>query len=148
MPALYNLAYISETTRELQPAEIDALLLDAQIFNATCGVSGVLFSGNARFFQLLEGPESSVLHVFDRLKRARAHRNIEVLVAAPIQDRNFATWHMGFLKSPESAIQELSQASWSDAFPITRTSSEKSDGLGLLLYYWNKWLAEIPVPVA
>ncbi|MBS0215429.1 MAG: BLUF domain-containing protein [Proteobacteria bacterium] len=147
MADLYNLAYISETARDLLSAEIDGILLDARMFNASHGVSGVLFYGNERFFQLLEGSKESVLHVFDRIKLAKSHQNINVLSQSPIPDRSFASWHMGFIENPGSAIQELAQAAWIDSFPVTRTRTEKSEGLGMVLYYWNKWLAEAARPV-
>ncbi|MGG6462393.1 BLUF domain-containing protein [Solilutibacter silvestris] len=142
MADLYNLIYISESTRDLLPVEIDGILIDARAFNASCDVTGVLFYGPNRFFQLLEGPKESVLQVFERLKLAKSHWNIEILHESPTLERSFSSWYMGFIEAPESAIQELSQSSWIDSFPITRTSHQKPKGLGLVLLYWNKWLAE------
>src|SRR5690606_22705061 len=98
--------------------------------------------GDGRFFQLLEGSEEGVKKTFNRLSSASSHNNLRVLSQGPVAARMFESWHMGFVRAPTSAMQELSQAAWEEAFPYTRSDAEKSEGLGLLVYYWNKWSAE------
>ncbi len=147
MPSLYGLTYVSESTRDLLPDELDAVLLDARLFNASVGVTGALLYSDGRFFQLLEGPEESVKKAFDRILQAKSHSNVKQISSFAVHERSFESWHMGFVRPPATAIQSLSQAAWEDAIPYTRSGVEKSEGLGLLLYYWNKWAAE-PFPSA
>lgn len=142
MADLFALTYLSEETRSLLPEELDAILLDARMFNAAEHVSGVLFYGDGRFFQLLEGPEEGVTRTFERLSSAKSHKNLRVLSQGPTSARFFESWHMGFIRAPTTAMQELSQSAWEDAFPYTKSEVETSEGLGLLVYYWNKWSAE------
>ena len=39
-------------------------------------------------------------------------------------------------------MQLIANAGWENAMPITRDGYQRSEGLGLLLYHWNKWKAE------
>ena len=142
MAELFAVTYLSEASRNLRPEELDAILLDARVFNASEEVSGALFYGDGLFFQLIEGTEEAVKRTFDRLSAAKAHHNIRILCQGPIASRFFESWHMGFVHATSSAIQELSQAAWEEAIPYTRADVDKSEGLGLLMYYWNKWAAE------
>ena len=142
MADLFALIYQSRATRDLLPEELDAILLQARLFNASEQVTGVLLYGDERFFQLLEGPEASVRRVFDRLSSAQAHKGIRVLSQGPIAGRFFECWHMGFTRSPTSAMQDLSQWAWEDAIPYTRVDAGKSEGLGLLMHVWEKWSAD------
>lgn len=142
MADLFALTYLSRATRDLLPEELDSILLQARLFNASEQVTGVLLYGDERFFQLLEGPEASVRKVFDRLSRAQAHKGIRVLSQGPIAERFFESWHMGFTHSPISAMQDLSQLAWEDAIPYTRGDAEKSVGLGLMMQFWERWSAD------
>ncbi len=142
MANLYAITYLSEASRDLLPQELDAILLDARLFNTSVDVTGVLFYGNGCFFQMIEGEEASVRKAFDRLSQASSHHMLRILCEGPIAGRFFESWHMGFVHAPTSAIQQLSQAAWEDAIPYTREDAEKSEGIGLLMYYWNKWAAE------
>lgn len=111
MTELFALTYSSEATRDLLPAELDAILLDARMFNISEQVTGVLLYGDMRFFQLLEGPEASVRKVVDRVSLAQAHKGIRVLSQGPIAERSFESWHMGFIRPagscPAQAVPPL-----------------------------------------
>jgi hypothetical protein len=142
MEDLYAIAYKSKATRELTPQDLDRLLLDARAFNQGAGVTGVLLYHAGSFFQFFEGPEVGVEAVYERICQARTHTDIVELLKAPSRSRQFESWHMGFCEPPETELQTLATASWEDAMPITRASYERSEGLGFLLHYWNKWKAE------
>ncbi|MBE0548328.1 MAG: BLUF domain-containing protein, partial [Rubrivivax sp.] len=112
MPALVAVAYVSSATRRFAPEELDALLLDARAFNAIAGVSGAILHQDGSFFQYFEGPEAGVEEVYSRIKRSRRHRGLIELVAAPVNQRHFSTWSMGFAEPVASELQSISQASW------------------------------------
>ena len=145
MEDLYAIAYKSKATRDLTSQELDRLLLDARSFNEGWGVTGVLLYHAGSFFQFFEGSEQGVNAVYERVRHATTHNEIVELLNAPSRGRQFQSWHMGFCEPPETELQTLATASWEEAIPITRVSYERSEGLGLLLYYWNKWKAE-PYP--
>ncbi len=136
--SLVAVAYVSSATRPFTPAELDALLLDAQAFNAQVGVSGALLHHDGSFFQYLEGPEAGVALAYARIKAARGHRGLIELVAAPVQQRHFATWSMGFAEPVASSLQLISQASWLAQQQAASIEGASSPGLALLLAYWQR----------
>ncbi len=146
MAKLYALTYLSRAARDLLPEELDSILLQARLFNAAEQITGVLLYGDGRFFQLLEGPEASVLKVFDRVSRAQAHKSIRVLSKGPIAERFFESWHMVFTHLPVSAMQDLSHFAWEDAIPFATGDLRKSSGLGLVVHFWKKWSEEANGP--
>ena len=130
-----GVAYLSDASRDLLPVGLDAILLDARVFNASVGITGALFHGDGCFSQSLKGTEATVQTTFDRLSRASAHRNLRTLFAGPFPARCFESWHMGLFQAPETAIQALSQASWEEAIPDTRPDSLQSGGWGLFTHF-------------
>ncbi|UNK48556.1 BLUF domain-containing protein [Lysobacter sp. S4-A87] len=140
----HAIAYVSRIARRLQPAEIDGLLLDARGFNAVAGVTGVLLFNGSEFFQYFEGLNDSVEAVYERIKPAKCHTDIRELMNAPVEGRQFETWHMGFRNAPATALQELAQARWELSVPVTRTSMKCPEGVALLAHFWSKWQAENP----
>jgi hypothetical protein len=138
----YAIAYKSRATRELTPRDLDRLLLDARSFNQGAGVTGVLLYHAGSFFQYFEGPGKGVEAVYERIRKATTHTDIVELLKAPCRSRQFESWHIGFCEPPETDLQTLATASWEEAMPITRVGYERSEGLGFLLHYWNKWKAD------
>lgn len=144
MTQLAAVAYHSRASRPLSSLELDNLLVEARVFNAAVGVSGVLFHHDGRFFQYIEGEPAGLHQVYERIRHARAHRDLVELMHEPLAQRQFDRWHMGFCQAPESTLQALSNAVWTESMPITRDSTDVGGGVRLVLYYWSKWLAESP----
>lgn len=142
MTALVAFAYKSTAVRDLTAHDLDDLLLDARSFNAQSCVSGVLLYHDRSFFQYFEGPEQGITEVYDRICKSTKHHDIVELLNRPISERQFELWHMGFCKPPATVLQTLANTRWEESIPITRAGYERSEGVGLLLYYWSKWKAD------
>lgn len=139
---LRSIAYVSCATRAYSLEDLDVLLVDARMFNASVEVTGVLFYDAGKFFQYIEGSDTGLVKAYQRIQRATSHTRIEKLLDTKMKRRYFETWHMGFCKPPETAIQKLANARWEKSMPITRDEFEGFEGLSLAAYYWNKWSAE------
>jgi hypothetical protein len=139
---LRSIAYVSRASHAFIPEDLDALLLDARMFNASVEVTGVLFHHAGRFFQYIEGFDDSIAEVYKRILQASSHTDIEKLLDTRIQHRYFETWHMAFCEAPETAVQQLANSSWEQSMPITRDEFDGFKGLSLAVYYWNKWSSE------
>jgi hypothetical protein len=109
-------------------------------------VTGVLFHGDGRFFQVIEGTAPALGETFRRIEAAKAHRDIRVLLRNPVAERQFGSWHMGFTAAPQTAMQELSQFAWEESIPLTRTTLETPPGLALALEHWGRWSMESSRP--
>jgi hypothetical protein len=138
MPSLFAVAYVSSATRRFTPEELDALLLDARAFNAIAGVSGALLHQDGSFFQYFEGPDAGVAEVYSRIKRSRRHRGLNELVAAPVSQRHFSTWSMGFAEPVASELQSVSQATWQAQHRVASIHHAPAPGLALLLSFWQR----------
>jgi hypothetical protein len=101
-------------------------------------VSGALLYQDGSFFQYLEGPESGVAQAYSRVKRSRRHRGLIELVAAPVEQRHFSTWSMGFAEPAASELQSIAQATWRAEHRAACLDPEPSPGLALLLAFWKR----------
>jgi hypothetical protein len=99
MPAAHELIYASSETRPITPTDLAEILAIAREKNAARGVTGMLLYEGGSFLQLLEGDESEVEQVFERISRDPRHHNIVVLSRAKVASRGFAEWSMGLLRA-------------------------------------------------
>ena len=93
--SMRRVVYISQATRAFSQQEIYTLCTNAAAANARNGITGVLVIAGTCFMQVVEGPESALMALVDRLQRDPRHRNIGIIVDEPIWVRSFAEWNMG-----------------------------------------------------
>lgn len=91
-----SLVYVSTAQVEFDDEALQALLVHARAKNAALDVTGMLLYRDGQFIQMLEGPDAQVHDVFDRIAADARHADVRVLVDAPIAQRAFADWTMGF----------------------------------------------------
>ena len=89
------------------------------------------------FFQYLEGPDQNVRKVYARVEAARNHQIIMELYNDKVVQRHFSSWHMGFCRSPQGVIQELSHMNWIAKVPTIQEYQNPPLGLQMLIKYWN-----------
>ncbi len=104
---LYELIYGSVETRYLSAMQLSDLLTLARARNQGLDVSGVLLHQKGVFIQVLEGNESVVGALYDRISRDPRHKNVAVFRRGPIQSRQFAAWSMGFLELDTAVLSRL-----------------------------------------
>lgn len=143
MTSLHGIAYLS-TGFPMSRGDLHAMLKAARAFNRQVDVSGVLFHHHGRFFQYFEGAEEAVQKVRDRILRSPLHHSIRILMDAPIDERAFSDWYMGFCEPAADEFEAIATTQWIDAMPITRTQLRRAEGLVLALSYWSRWVAERP----
>ena len=76
--------------------ELEGLLNQAKINNAKRDVSGILIYNDSNFIQYLEGPESTLHELFDKIKDDPRYTSVTRLDFAKIDARVFGDWWMGF----------------------------------------------------
>jgi len=98
MPILKQITYTSEAagTHHMTggPSLVKAIAQSAQCKNSRLGITGVLAFHEGRFFQCLEGTSDSVDLLMEIIKRDTRHRNIHVMINAPIAERAYSLWSM------------------------------------------------------
>ncbi|MEY2699745.1 MAG: hypothetical protein RIQ52_500 [Pseudomonadota bacterium] len=90
-----RIMYISSTTRRLGREEVDGIGARSMFNNSRVGVTGILFSAEEFFFQILEGEEAAVDATLDRIRRDERHQGLLILKVEPdISERLFPFWSM------------------------------------------------------
>lgn len=93
---LTRLIYASEPTEALTPASVQDIVDRARSNNAQRHLSGMLTFDSRCFLQVLEGPRATLSALFCRIAADPRHQRIELLEMAPVDERRFAHWSMGF----------------------------------------------------
>jgi hypothetical protein len=95
--ALYAMAYISiAANKDMPESELLGILEAARKVNAAKGITGMLLYRDGFFIQALEGEETIIDELFEKVKKDRRHYNVLQLYKEPIRTRYFPEWAMGF----------------------------------------------------
>jgi hypothetical protein len=105
---LFTLVYVSVATKEMTADDLLSLLEQSRTFNKENGLTGLLLYKERFFIQVLEGEESIIDALFERIKVDTRHFNVLLILKKPIIARNFEEWAMGF-KVPN--LDKLKQVS-------------------------------------
>ena len=91
-----RIIYASRALQDFSDTELVALLQQARTVNEEHGITGMLIYTARSFLQLIEGEDSDVEHVWDRIRLDGRHNDLRVLEDGPISTRQFGDWSMGF----------------------------------------------------
>lgn len=95
---LVSLTYTSLARLDLTAADLEAIHRTAREFNALDGVSGLLVFNGTHFLQIVEGSESAIDDLLDRLRRDQRHSGLEVRDRRAIGERSFPDWSMELIR--------------------------------------------------
>jgi hypothetical protein len=104
---LYHLCYASTQTRPLTGQELAGLLNTARATNVDHGITGLLLHREDSFLQVLEGEEADVRLIYDKIERDARHRDLKLLFAEQLGEREFPDWRMAFLELDGVEVQAL-----------------------------------------
>jgi hypothetical protein len=104
---LVQLIYLSSATQPFSPADLLALLETSRRNNTPVGITGLLLYRDGNFIQVLEGEEPAVSATHDRIIRDTRHGGLITLLKAPIAQRSFGEWSMGFRNLSAKAAPEV-----------------------------------------
>lgn len=77
--------------------EIPRILKACRKNNPELQIGGVLHYGNGYFFQVLEGPEAAVDHLYDKIAKDLRHTNVKTLERVNVSARRFPDWSMKYV---------------------------------------------------
>lgn len=104
---MFQLIYVSMACEPFSQERLRRLLKTSRANNADKDVTGMLLYKNDSFMQALEGPEDDVRALYDRICEDERHENVRMLMAAPVDERSFPDWAMGFENVSELSPQEM-----------------------------------------
>ena len=107
---MISIAYISKAERKFSDSELIQMLEKFQTNNEKHDVSGVLlYNGAGTFIQFIEGDESVVDALYQRINKDKRHSRITCLRRATITERSFSQWRMGFRKLSNDAVFDVNK---------------------------------------
>lgn len=125
---LYRLVYYSRNAitgdAEAVAREITAILAKSQANNERVGVTGALMFNSGCFAQVLEGSQSAVEEVFERIQQDERHGDVSLLAFDPAPERAFENWSMGFVGSSVDDAARYSALAQDSGFDPARMTGE------------------------
>jgi hypothetical protein len=97
----FRLIYASRAT---EPVVSDALIAQALRNNPAIGITGGLACMDGVFLQYLEGAESDVEDLFERILTDARHTDVKVLERRAIPKRMFSDWSMASLRWTDATV--------------------------------------------
>lgn len=90
-----RITYMSTYAYPLSDQEIESIRVISSRNNQATGITGVLVTVGGHFFQIIEGEEDAIDHLFERISRDPRHRGVVCLkTESDISDRLFPDWSM------------------------------------------------------
>lgn len=105
---LYEVLYVSTLSVDQPLSAIATIAAKARVHNRDHGITGLLVFDGSRFCQQLEGPEREVRALLQRIRNDPRHIYVEVLHDAPLSQRRFQNFSLGFSTlEDENALEKL-----------------------------------------
>lgn len=99
----HTICYLSKESEALKNADLENLFQFIVSRNTSLDISGALLHNEGFFLQVLEGLESTISNIFEKIKKDRRHRNILTILDQSIENRIFDNYEATFniLKTKE-----------------------------------------------
>jgi len=92
--AIYRLFYISTAAAGIDHQVVDEIVGKAVAHNLRAGISGLLGFNGVNFAQVIEGNQSDVFALMDRIRADTRHDGVIVINQNPVHSRRFGDWGM------------------------------------------------------
>lgn len=126
---MYQLIYVSSATAPLTKEALITLLTHSRARNEAAGISGLLLYKGGNIMQVIEGEETTVKSLYQRIECDPRHYGHIVLVQGPIGQRNFPDWTMGFRDLGDDSVRALPGFSEFLNTPLTQSVGSRAERL-------------------
>jgi len=103
---MLSLVYASSAVHLFSEEDLKDLLRQSRDNNTRLGLTGMLLYKDGNFLQVLEGPESALTGLYEKIQSDPRHYHVLKLMRKPIQEREFAAWSMGFKNLSDVNLQQ------------------------------------------
>jgi hypothetical protein len=105
--AIISLVYVSVSAHNLTDEELKEILEVSRQNNQALEITGMLLYRDGYFLQALEGEESTVMPLYERIRADDRHRRVLLIHKTTVQQRSFPDWSMGFNKISDEEAEAL-----------------------------------------
>ncbi|MBD8165182.1 diguanylate phosphodiesterase [Erwinia persicina] len=107
---LFTLVYRSHVAENFPHKDIESMVFKANKVNQSLDITGILLFNGTHFFQLLEGPEQAVIHLFEGICTDGRHHNVVELMRDYAPSRRFGNTGMELFDLRENFRGDVLQA--------------------------------------
>ena len=93
---MYCLCYISTRNEQLDDDVLKEILIHSRRSNQDKQLTGLLILMDNQFLQILEGDESVVTSLYNKISSDTRHSAVQKIYSGELDKRNFASWDMAF----------------------------------------------------
>ena len=104
---MHHIIYMSRATKSLTPATLAELLQQARQANEQHHITGALVYGEGQFMQLIEGEQSAVAALYERIAQDPRHEAVFKVADKAISTRSFTEWSMAFQPISLASFEHL-----------------------------------------
>ncbi len=106
---MFEIIYCSVATRVMDPSDITSILRTSRRHNQRAEITGMLvyYGHSQEFMQLIEGEESAVHRLMDRIGRDARHQSINIVHQGAKAERSFPDWSMGYCELQPSTLASI-----------------------------------------
>lgn len=95
---LTSVTYTSLARLDLQTSDLEDIHRTAREVNALEGITGLLVFNGTHFLQIIEGSESTIAELVERLRKDPRHTGFEVRDQRKVDTRSFPDWSMELVR--------------------------------------------------
>lgn len=104
---MYQLIYISSSTKSLAKDEFLELVVQSQSKNDAMGITGVLMFKDGNFMQVLEGEQELIAKLYSTIKVDPRHTLVSIIQEGPINLREYQGWSSTYFNSEEGQYEVI-----------------------------------------
>lgn len=121
MSDFLQIAYTSRMSGKVKLADLSVMAAQASANNSKRGVSGTLLFSARHFAQVIEGPASAVVALWDLMQTDSRHSDIRLRVQRVVKGRQYPGWAMLFGVGDEEfrTGADASDQAWFDREDLT-----------------------------
>ena len=102
---LTSVTYTSLARLDLQTSDLEDIHRTAREANTLEGITGLLVFNGTHFLQIIEGSESAIEELVERLRKDPRHTGFEVRDKRKVDTRSFPDWSMELVRVNASYFQ-------------------------------------------
>lgn len=98
---LKTLIYVSKARAGLTDGDFNSIYQSARHLNALDGVTGVLVFNGCHFLQIIEGAETAIDALLERLLNDPRHSELRICDQRFVEERSFPNWSMEWVRTDQ-----------------------------------------------
>ena len=133
MLQLSTLIYCSRISTDLNIPGVYDILKHSTHYNTQHSITGMMVFNSRYFVQAIEGPQTPILVLCEKIQRDKRHRNFVVLGHEKIAKRTWANWSMSLVTPTPANRQIFEQFNTHNGFDPYRLTFNQAHSLLLQL---------------